>query len=333
MLAPVFDEILTSAQRQRLAWIRLYEQEQDAGLVCRRCGISRPTLRKWLARDQTEGVAGLVSHRRRPRRSPQLKAGPQEVALILELRRSRRLGIKRLRNELIRLHQIWFSLATRHKVLRRHGESRLAARRWRRRVPHRYSRPIPGDRVPMDVCKIAPGLYHDVAVDDCTRYRVLGLFPRRSAVHTRAFLERVLEEMPFPMQRVPTDRGREFFALSVQQWLRDAAIKFRPIRPASPHLNGKVERSHQTDLMEFYTTADLKAPDLADQLALWQHAYNWDRPHSALGGKTPIDRVCELSDRTPLREEVDALYDQEREPIRHAEYAVDVALRKLKRCP
>lgn len=206
-------EVLTSTQRQRLAWIRLYEQEQDAGYVCRRCGISRPTLRKWLARYRAQGVTGLQSQSRRPRRSPQQKAGPQEVALILELRRSRRLGIKRLRNELIRLHQIRFSLATLHKVLRRNGESRLAERRWRRHVPHRYSRPIPGDRVQMDVCKIAPGLYHYVAVDDCTRYRVLGLFPRRGAAHTIAFLERVMEEMPFPIQRVQTDRGREFLCV------------------------------------------------------------------------------------------------------------------------
>lgn len=84
-------------------------------------------------------------------------------------------------------------------------------------MPQRYSRPIPGDRVQMDVCKIAPGLYHYVAVDDCTRYRVLGLFPRRNGTHTIAFLERVVEEMPFPIQRLQTDRGREFFALSVQQ--------------------------------------------------------------------------------------------------------------------
>lgn len=252
--------------------------------------------------------------------------------MILELRRSRRLGIKRLRNELIRLHQIRFSLATIHKVLRRNNASRLAERRWRRRVPQRYNRPIPGDRVQMDVCKIAPGLYHYVAVDDCTRYRVLGLFPRRNGIHTIAFLERVVEEMPFPIQRVQTDRGREFFALSVQQWLKQAAIKFRPIRPASPHLNGKVERSHQTDLAEFYATADLKAPDLAEQLALWQHAYNWERPHSSLGGSTPIDRVCELAEQTPLHEELDNLYDPEQEPIRHPQYAVDIALRTLKRC-
>lgn len=31
------------------------------GLVCRRCGISRPTLRKWLTRYQKDSVDGLLS--------------------------------------------------------------------------------------------------------------------------------------------------------------------------------------------------------------------------------------------------------------------------------
>ena len=44
-------------------------------------------------------------------------------------------------------------------------------------------------------------------------------------------------------------------------------IKFRPIKPASPHLNGKVERSQRTYIEEFYATVDLKAPDLFDQLS------------------------------------------------------------------
>ena len=35
------------------------------------------------------------------------------------------------------------------------------------------------------------------------------------------------------------------------------SIKFRPVKPRSPHLNGKVERSQKTDLEEFYATADL----------------------------------------------------------------------------
>ena len=31
--------------QQRLQWVRLYEETGNVGLVCRRCGISRLTLR------------------------------------------------------------------------------------------------------------------------------------------------------------------------------------------------------------------------------------------------------------------------------------------------
>ena len=74
-------------------------------------------------------------------------------------------------------------------------------------------------------------------------------------------------------------------------------IKFRPIKPGSPHLNGKVERSQKTDLEEFYSTVELKSSDLEDRLQEWQHYYNWDRPHGALNGKTPIDRWSELIEK------------------------------------
>ena len=45
--------------QQRLQWVKMYEECGDAGLVCRHCGISRPTLRKWAKRYKQCGVAGL----------------------------------------------------------------------------------------------------------------------------------------------------------------------------------------------------------------------------------------------------------------------------------
>lgn len=132
------------------------------------------------------------------------------------------------------------------------------------------------------------------SVDDCTRYRVLRLYSRRTAANTLDFIDCVIEEMPFPLQRFQTDRGREFFAVKVQERLKEYGIKFRPNKPASPHLNGKVERSQKTDKAEFYATVDLSADDLKELLAEWQHYYNWERPHSAHNGKTPMERYLEL---------------------------------------
>jgi transposase-like protein len=51
----------------------------------------------------------------------------------------------------------------------------------------------------MDTCKIAPGLYQYTAIDDCTRYQVLALFPRRNTESTLEFFEKAIEEMPFPV--------------------------------------------------------------------------------------------------------------------------------------
>lgn len=86
---------------------------------------------------------------------------------------------------------------TKQKVLNRHHQDRLIARPTWHKQPKRYNRPVPGDRVQVDVCKIAPGVYHYAAVDDCSRYRVLGVYTRRTAANTVRFFERIVEEMPF----------------------------------------------------------------------------------------------------------------------------------------
>ncbi len=49
---------------------------------------------KWWRRYLAQGIAGLESHSRRPKRSPSTKTGTCEVALILELRSQRNLGGK-----------------------------------------------------------------------------------------------------------------------------------------------------------------------------------------------------------------------------------------------
>lgn len=47
------------------------------------------------------------------------------------------------------------------------------------RLPKSYSRDVPGEGVQIDTVKIAPGLFQFTAVDDCTRLRVLALYPSR----------------------------------------------------------------------------------------------------------------------------------------------------------
>lgn len=184
----------------RLRWVRMYHETGNAGLVCTRCGISRPTLRKWLRRYQEAGEDGLRSQSRRPLTSPNRKVSDADGATILRLRAERK-GGRRIQNEL-RLHeQRELSLATIHKVQCEATVKPLV--RPRRPVqPRRYSRPVPGDRVQIDTMKIARGVYQYTAIDDCSRFRVLAIYPRRNARNMLLFLDRVIEEMPFPIQRI-----------------------------------------------------------------------------------------------------------------------------------
>lgn len=307
---------MTPEEKKRLLWVKLYQETGDAGLVCRKCGISRPTLRKWIKRYEGLGEEGLASLSRRPHHSPNQKITEEMKQWILELRKNQNLGARRIQNELKWLHSCSLSLASIHRVLT--SQQLPSLRKTRRfRKPKRYSRPIPGDRVQADTCKVRPGVYLYTAVDDCSRYIVLGVYPRRTAKNTIHFLtERVVEEMHFPIQRLQTDLGKEFTAYSVQDLLKQYSIKYRPIRPASPHLNGKVERAQQTVLMEFFAVKDsgLSLEDLDDELAYWQHYYNWERIHGSVS-TPPIDKVLSLSKKTPFWDEVIENYSPEKEGL------------------
>ena len=88
--------------------------------------------------------------------------------------------------------------------------------------------------------------------------------------------------MPFPVQRVQTDRGQAFFAHEVQDELRERYIKLRPVgsaapNPRAPRLNGKVERVQRTALEEFWPTVDPEDPGLTAQLEAWRTFYNHHR--------------------------------------------------------
>jgi transposase-like protein len=104
----------------------MYEECGNAGLVCRRCGISRPTLRKWAKRYRLNGIASLESQSKHPHSSPDAKITDELRALNLEMRKRRNnLGARRLQTELIRLHQVHLSTGTIHKVLSEASVNRL----------------------------------------------------------------------------------------------------------------------------------------------------------------------------------------------------------------
>jgi transposase InsO family protein len=196
------------------------------------------------------------------------------------------------------------------RILKRLELNRLPAsqrhkrhdRRWKR-----YEKPLPGHRVQLDVKFIAPlsgsrrKHYQFTAIDDCTRLRVLRIYPKLNQTTAIQFLDYVLERLPFRVEVIQTDNGVEFGA-SFHWHVLDKGIGHVYIKPRTPRLNGKVERSHRIDAEEFYRLLDGVVIDdtklFNDKLREWEDFYNYHRPHGGLDGQTPYER---LKQRTQAR--------------------------------
>jgi transposase InsO family protein len=143
---------------------------------------------------------GLRAASKRPKSSPTAKVADKHRDWIRDLRK-RGLGSRRIQNELKRVYNFEISRATIDKTLRALEAKPLLRRPRNRKHSTRYAKLIPGERVQMDTCKIAPGVYQCTAIDDCTRIRVLAIYPRRSAANSLRFLERQSKNFPFQFRR------------------------------------------------------------------------------------------------------------------------------------
>ena len=266
---------------------------------CSDFGIPRSTFYEWKKKYEKDGEEGLL------RKKPVAKNYPgmiQQAVIdkVLELRKNYQLGPIRISWYLSRYHEIEISGSSVYRILQRNNCSRLPKTASRRTVhTKRYSKSVPGHHVQVDV-KFA--LFQDsdgkkikryqfTAIDDASRIRALKMFNRHNQNSAIEFIDYVIEKFPFRIHTMRTDRGHEFQA-KFHWYVEDKGIRHVYIKPKSPQLNGKVERSHRTDQEEFYQlltyTDDV---DLNKKLEAWENFYNFNRPHGAFKGKTPYESL------------------------------------------
>ena len=289
--------------RLRLSWFRHAEEvTKKVAKTCRYYGISRPCYYRWLNRYQELGTEGLKDRSRGPHHSP--KRTPREIAeKVLYLRRYYHFGPTKIKMYLSRYHDIKISDPTIWRILKQAGVNRLPQNmryRGKKERYKRYEKALPGHQLQIDVkfLDLTPGqkrrYYQYTAVDDCTRIRVLKIYERNNQANSIRFADYVLSKLPFKVECIQTDNGAEF----QQQFhwhLQDQGIQHRHIKPRTPHLNGKVERSHRIDQDEFYRQLEGVVISSVDEfnarLNEWEHFYNYQRPHGSLEGQTPYERL------------------------------------------
>ncbi len=267
--------------------------------ACREFEIPRSTFYGWKKAFDKEGKAGLVRKKPVARNHPRSLA-QDVVDKILDLRQTYKLGPERITWYLERYHGIKTSVSSVYRTLVRNGMRRLPKSSPRRAIhTRRYAKEVPGHHIQVDVKFVSLRNFegHRVrrfqytAIDDATRIRALKIYPRHNQSNAIKFIDYVIEKFPFRIHTIRTDRGHEFQA-QFHWHVEDQGMRHVYIKPRSPQLNGKVERSHRTDQEEFYQlltyTDDV---DLNKKLAVWERFYNLDRPHGAFKGKTPYEAL------------------------------------------
>ena len=300
--------------KHRLAILR-HAEEITGGVAatCRYYGISRTRFYRWQRRYEEQGLAGLRDRSKRPHHSPNATAA-EVIGKVVHLRQHYHFGPLKISMYLKRYHDIEISQSGVWRILKRLEMNRLPSsqrhkpleRRWKR-----YEKQQPGHRIQMDVKFIEPlkgarkpRYYQFTAIDDCTRLRVLRIYDKNNQATAIQFLDYVCQKLPFRIDTIQTDNGSEF-ASQFHWHVLDRGIRHVYIRPATPRLNGKVERSHRIDAEEFYRLLDGQVIDDAkvfnERLAEWETYYNHHRPHGALDGQTPYERLRSKTQQTETR--------------------------------
>jgi transposase InsO family protein len=291
---------MTRAQRDIARKLRVLKYAEEIGNVsktCRYFGITREGFYKWKRAYLRKGEEGLINGKPCPQ-NLKLRIPSRIEEKILYMRTNYHLGQQKISWLLERHHGIKVSPGGVRSVLLRNGLNRLPKNTKKTAsAVHRYEKQVPGHHIQVDVKFLkfekptgkTVRRFQYTAIDDATRIRSLKVYSKHTMANAIDFVDYVIKKFPFRIHTIRTDNGHEF--QSQFHWhLADLGISHVYIKPRTPRLNGKVERSHGTDQTEFYQlltyTDDV---DLNKKLADWETYYNFHRPHGGLKGKAPYE--------------------------------------------
>ncbi len=294
--------------------------------------VSRKTLYKWIERYQADQDQGLQDRSSRPLTMP--RATPMElVSQILQLKSQHEHWGSRKLLAYLQSHQpdkCWPAASTTSEILKRHGL--VQSRRKRHHTPA-YSEPFLRSTQSNEVwCADFKGqfrlgsgsLCYPLTLSDSYSRYLLGCW---GLVHpaylpTRAYLELAFREYGLP-SAIRTDNGAPFASVGLGGlshlgiWLVKLGIRPERIEKGHPEQNGRHERLHRTLKREAISPPRKSLAEQQRAFDRFRASYNHDRPHEALGQKTP-----------------DSLYQRSAkaypDPLPEVSYGANILVRQVK---
>ncbi len=285
------------------------EDKSTVSDLCREFGISRKTGYKWLSRFECQGIEGLKD-RSRARHTQLLKTTEELTQKVLQIKhRYPKWGPKKIVAvlEQDQPFESWPSATTIGKLLDEHGLT--IPRKYRRRFPAK-SNPLSHSQQPNDVwCIDFKGWFKtkdNIKCDPLTltdAYSRFILYCSKLGMNTADHVWKILDEAFYKYglpTRIRHDNGPPFATSGAGRLSRlsvnliKAGVIPEWIDPGKPYQNGRHERMHLTLQKEAIFPLTLKEQQM--KFMEFQRYFNLERPHEALGQKTPAS-VYQPSER------------------------------------
>jgi len=171
---------------------------------------------------------------------------------------------------------------------------------------NRYNKKHPGEMVHTDtsVLPLIPGEamttpkeYLYVFIDDCSRTLFADIMPDQTSYSAAICLDEALEILPFGVECLYSDNGKEFKGAFKLECARRHIIQ-RFTRPYRPQTNGKAERVNKTIkglLRKYHFSSREERRRILYAIVRY---YNHLRPHQSLGNISPFAFLKKYIDET-----------------------------------
>lgn len=302
----------------RLEWIIFYHTvgKKNISYTAEQFGISRVILHKWLKRFNEKYLASLEECSRKPHIIRDWTITSEEEKAIVQLRS---MFIELGRDKLQVLYQTQYGKDISQwkiaRIIRKHRlyPKPLKYKRYKQRAKgaqerlriHRLREEIKamkeyGSLWHMDT--IIHPWYGDrryifTALEECTRIGFALVSTQYTSFYTTAFLKRLFAFSQGRIKMLHTDNGAEFQGV-FEQTCKIMGIQQIYSRPHTPKDNAKLERFNRTlqrEWLDFSVVGLARIEEANKDLAAWLERYNKVRPHAAIGYKTPMQYMEELT--------------------------------------
>jgi transposase InsO family protein len=171
----------------------------------------------------------------------------------------------------------------------------------------RYNKDYPGQMIHGDTKRLpllegqstkSQREYLFVAIDDFSRELFAAILPDKTQHSAQTFLEQVIDECAYTIEQYYTDNGKEYrgdpdhhaFMVTCQQ----NKIEQRFTKIKRPRTNGKAERVLRT-IMEMWhnKTRFSSSAHRKTELKRFVNFYNSVKPHKAIDGMTPMEKLLD----------------------------------------